>query len=49
VIGPPDLVARIESWGWTDGLVPDAALPAWPMEAFRDRFLQAFSTAVPPA
>jgi hypothetical protein len=49
VIGPPDLVALIEGWGWSDGLVPDAALPAWPMEAFRDRFIEAFSTVVPPA
>jgi hypothetical protein len=49
VIGPPDLVALTDSWGWTDGLVPDAALPAWPMEAFRDRFLEAFSSTVPPA
>jgi hypothetical protein len=47
VIGPPDLVALIDGWGWTPGLAPDPALPAWPMEAFRDRFLAAFSTAPP--
>ena len=45
VIGPPDLVALIDGWGWTPGLIPDPALPAWPMEAFRDRFLAAFSSA----
>jgi hypothetical protein len=49
VIGPPDLVALTDGWGWTPGLVPDPALPAWPMESFRDRFLRAFSSAAPPA
>ena len=43
VIGPPDLVARTHGWGWTEGLVPDPGLPAWPMEDFRDGFLEAFS------
>jgi hypothetical protein len=47
VIGPPDLVAQVDGWGWTPGLIPDPALPAWPMEAFRDRFLAAFSTGLP--
>lgn len=49
LIGPPDLVARADGWGWADGLVPHPDLPAWPMEDFRDRFLTAFSSAVPPA
>ncbi len=48
VIGPPDLVAHVASWGWTDGLIPDGRAPVWPMEAFRDRFLDAF-TSDPPA
>ena len=43
VIGPPDLIARLDGWGWTAGLVPGAAAPVWPMEAFRDRFIAAFS------
>lgn len=43
LIGPPDLVARVASWGWRDGLVPDADTPVWPMEAFRDRFIRAFT------
>lgn len=55
VIGTPALVGRLADWGWTPGLLPDPALPAWPMEAFRDRFLAAFaepahlSGALPPA
>lgn len=43
VIGPPDLVALVEDWGWTDGLLPGAQTPVWPMEDFRDRFLAAFT------
>ncbi len=43
IIGPPELVARIEDWGWQEGLIPDGA-PVWPMAAFRDRFLDAFSS-----
>jgi hypothetical protein len=45
LIGPPDAVALFDGWGWTEGLVPDAALPAWPMAEFRDRFVAATSTA----
>lgn len=48
VIGPPALVARLDPWHWTPGLLPDPALAAWPMAAFRDRFLAAFA-ADPPA
>lgn len=44
VIGPPELVARLDDWGWADGLVPDAGTPAWPMATFRDRFIAAFSS-----
>lgn len=43
LIGPPELVARAAAWGWTPGLVPDATVPTWPMDAFRDRFLAAFA------
>jgi hypothetical protein len=34
---------RISSWGWQDGLRPGHDAPVWPMSAFRDRFLTAFS------
>ena len=42
LIGPPELVAAVADWDWSDGLVPDGATPVWPMEALRDRFLGAF-------
>lgn len=47
VIGPPDLVARLDPWGWTMGLRPGPGAPVWPMEAFRDRFLTAFADPAP--
>jgi hypothetical protein len=34
---------RISGWGWQDGLKPGQNAPVWPMHAFRDRFLTAFS------
>jgi len=46
VLGPPELVARINDWGWTDGLIPDEALTPWRMDTFRDEFLHAFSDGV---
>ncbi len=42
VIGSPAALAHLDAWGWSDGLIPDPAVPAWPMAAFRDRFLEAF-------
>jgi hypothetical protein len=43
VIGPPEVIAAIDDWGFAPGLVPDPAFDAWPMDLFRDRFLSAFS------
>jgi hypothetical protein len=37
------LLEQVADWGWTDGLRPGANGPTWPMDAFRDRFLVAFS------
>jgi len=34
----------IEGWQWDDGMLPAPDSPVWPMSAFRDRFLDAFST-----
>jgi hypothetical protein len=34
---------RTSAWHWDEGLRPGPAAPVWPMEAFRDRFLAAFS------
>ncbi|MFT3974414.1 MAG: sulfatase [Amaricoccus sp.] len=44
VIGPPALLARLDGWRWTPGMVPAPDAPSWPMAAFRDRFLAAFGT-----
>ena len=33
----------IERWRWQDGVRPAPDAPVWPMSAFRDRFLDAFS------
>ncbi|MCE6958012.1 sulfatase [Cereibacter sphaeroides] len=43
LIGPPELLAPFDGWGWTEGLIPAPDLPVLPMEAFRDRFLSALS------
>lgn len=39
----PAVLDRISGWGWQDGLRPGAQAPVWRMDAFRDRFLTAFS------
>ena len=38
----PAVLARIGAWGWSDGLTPDPGVPVWRMDAFRDRFLDAY-------
>ena len=38
------VLQRISGWGWAPGLVPARTGPVWPMAAFRDRFLTAYST-----
>jgi hypothetical protein len=45
VIGRADVVARLDAWNWTPGLLPAPDTPAWRMDAFRDRFLAAFTGA----
>ncbi|ABG31922.1 sulfatase-like protein [Roseobacter denitrificans] len=45
MIGPADLLAQIDTWGWRDGLIPDATTPVRRMDRFRNDFLSAFSTA----
>ncbi|WP_229716334.1 sulfatase [Mangrovihabitans endophyticus] len=39
----PAVLDRIAGWGWQDGLRPGPQAPVWRMDAFRDRFLGAFS------
>ena len=39
----PAVFEYIESWGWDDGVRPSDTAPVWRMDAFRDRFIDAFS------
>jgi phosphatidylglycerophosphate synthase len=39
----PAVLNQIAGWGWEGGLRPSPRAPVWPMSAFRDRFLSAFS------
>jgi phosphatidylglycerophosphate synthase len=43
----PAVLDRVASWHWSPGLRPQAQAPVWPMDAFRDRFLEAFSGPPP--
>jgi hypothetical protein len=38
----PNVISRLTSWGWTNGMLPGATAPVWPESAFRNRFLDAF-------
>jgi hypothetical protein len=40
----PSVADRIASWHWQHGLLPSPNAPVWPMDAFRNRFLDAFSS-----
>ena len=40
----PRVLAQVAGWGWQDGLRPSPQAPVWRMDAFRDRFLGAFSS-----
>lgn len=40
----PDLLAAMDHWRWTPGMMPDDQTPVWPMDAFYERFIDAFST-----
>ena len=44
MIGPPDVIDHIAAWNWTDGLIPLADAPVWRMDAFRDQFIEAFTS-----
>ena len=41
----PSVFRQIASWHWQDGLMPGPSAPLEPMDAFRNKFLDAFSTA----
>ncbi|HEX5608938.1 MAG TPA: CDP-alcohol phosphatidyltransferase family protein [Solirubrobacterales bacterium] len=40
----PNVLKRIEGWGWNPGLKPRRDAPVWPMSSFRNRFLDAFDS-----
>ena len=39
----PAVFESIAAWGWQSGVLPSANAPVWPMDQFRDRFIDAFS------
>jgi hypothetical protein len=45
----PNVLDRISSWGWQDGMLPNPQAPVWGMDAFRNRFLTAFGPHPPTA
>ena len=49
MIGPVDVIEHIAAWNWTDGLIPAADAPVWRMDAFRDQFINAFTSSDVPA
>ncbi len=40
----PSVLKQIGGWGWNAGLQPKPNAPVWPMNAFRNRFLDAFDS-----
>jgi hypothetical protein len=40
----PAVLDKIASWNWNDGIRPHPDAPVWRMDAFRDKFLTAFSS-----
>ncbi|MGK5172943.1 CDP-alcohol phosphatidyltransferase family protein [Geodermatophilus sp. CPCC 205761] len=48
VASDPAVLDRIAPWRWEDGLLPGPTAPVWRMDAFRDRFLDAFTVPRPP-
>lgn len=45
-IGPPEALAPIAAWGWTDGLIPSDTVPSLPMDKFRDKFVASYSSDI---
>jgi hypothetical protein len=43
----PNVLSRISSWRWQDGMLPGPQAPVWPMDAFRNRFFTAFGSQPP--
>ena len=49
VAADPAVLDRISSWHWQDGLQPSPTAPSWRMDAFRNRFFDAFRSSAPTA
>ena len=43
----PAVLGRIAPWHWQPGLLPSPAAPIWAMDAFRNRFFDAFNAPAP--
>jgi phosphatidylglycerophosphate synthase len=43
----PAVLARTDPWHWQSGLLPSPDAPVWDMDAFRNRFLDAFDAFSP--
>jgi hypothetical protein len=43
ITGDPAVLKAIDGWRWSPGLRPEPDAPVWRMDAFRDRFVAAFS------
>jgi hypothetical protein len=44
IAADPAVLRRIDGWRWEPGLLPSPGAPVWRMDAFRNRFLSAFSS-----
>jgi phosphatidylglycerophosphate synthase len=43
----PSVLRQMSSWHWQNGLLPSPSAPFEPMDAFRDQFLNTFSSKTP--
>jgi hypothetical protein len=43
IANDPEVLSTIDDWAWDDGLRPESDAPVWPMDDFRDRFLDAYT------
>jgi hypothetical protein len=41
----PSVLKQMSPWHWQNGLLPNLGAPVEPMDAFRNQFLNTFSTA----
>jgi hypothetical protein len=46
LVGSDAALAAFNDWGFSEGLIPGAGAPLWPMAAFRDRFIGALSSSL---